>query len=83
VKFYQISECQATLNRRKAPLLKTFWRRLCREGGARKQLRAIETSKKDRYQLCLFLFTNNVDLKNNNRRDRKSFWIFWVPEELQ
>jgi len=27
----------------------------------------METSKKDRYQLRLFLFTNNVDLENNNR----------------
>jgi len=44
--FYQISECQAPLNRRKAPLLKTLLRRFCREGGVMKQLRAMETYKK-------------------------------------
>jgi len=27
--FYQISECQAPLNKRKASLVKTFWRRFC------------------------------------------------------
>ena len=26
---------------------------------------------------------NNVDLKNNNRNYRKSFWTFWVLEKLQ
>jgi len=30
-------------------------------------------NKKNRYQLCLFLFINNVDLKNNNENCRKSF----------
>jgi len=25
-----ILECQVTLNKRKAPLLKTFWRRFCK-----------------------------------------------------
>jgi len=29
VEFCQILECQATLHKRKAPLLKTFWRRFC------------------------------------------------------
>ena len=43
----------------------------------------MEAYKKNRHQICLFLFNNNVDLKNNNRNDRKSFWIFWVLEELQ
>jgi len=45
----------------------------------------METYKKqkNRYLLCLSLFINNVDLKNNNRNDRKSFWIFWVLEKLQ
>jgi len=35
-------------------------------GGAVKEFRAMETYKqqKNRYQLCLFLFINNVDLKN-------------------
>jgi len=39
----------------------------------------METYKKqkNRYQLCSFLFINNVDLENNNR---KSFWIVCVPE---
>ena len=44
--FYQISECQAPMNRRKAPLLKPFSRRFCREGGAVKQLNAMKTYKK-------------------------------------
>jgi len=35
-------------------------------GGALKQLRAMET-------YILFLFINNIDLKNNNRNYRKSF----------
>jgi len=30
-------------------------------------------NKKSRYQLCLFLFINNVDLKNNDRNCRKLF----------
>jgi len=36
-------------------------------GGAVKELRAMQIYKKqeNRYQLCLSLFTNNVDLKNN------------------
>jgi len=35
----------------------------------------METYKKqkNRYQLCLFVFINNVDLKNNNRNYRKLF----------
>jgi len=47
-----------------------------RAGGLVKELRAMESYKKqkDRYQLCLLLFINNVDLKNNNRNYRKSFW---------
>jgi len=46
-----------------------------RAGEAVKQLRAMETYKKqkNRCQLCLFLFINNVDRKNNNRYHRKSF----------
>jgi len=70
--FHHISECQTPLNRRKAPLLTTFWRRFCREGRVIKQLRAMETYKTSRCQLCLFLFINSVDLKNNNRNDRKN-----------
>ena len=43
-------------------------------GGAVKELRAMESYKKqrNRYQLRLFLFINNVDLKNDNRNYRKS-----------
>ena len=50
-------------------------RRSGRAERAVKMLRAMETYKKqkNRYQLCLFLFINNVDLKNNNRNYRKSF----------
>jgi len=46
-----------------------------RAGVATKMLRAMETYKKqkNRYQLCLFFFINNVDLKNNNRNYRKLF----------
>jgi len=46
-----------------------------RAGGAAKMLKAMETYKKqkNRYQLCLFVFINNVDLKNNNRNYRKLF----------
>ena len=33
--------------------------------------------KKVIYQLCLFLFSNNADFKNNNRNYWKPFWIFW------
>ena len=53
-----------------------------RAGGAVKMLGAMETynKQKNRYQLCLFLFINNVDLKKNNINYRKPFWIFWVPE---
>jgi len=44
-------------------------------GGAVKMLGAMETynKQKNRYQLCLFLFINNVDRKNNNINYRKSF----------
>jgi len=38
---------------------------------------------KNNYQLCLFLFSNYVDLKNNKRNYRKPFRIFWVREQLQ
>ena len=38
------------------------------------------TKTKNHNQLCLFLFINNVDLKNDSRNYRKSFWIFCVPE---
>jgi len=43
-----------------------------RQGGGVKQLRATGNyiKQKHRYQLCLFLFINNVDLKNNNRNYR-------------
>ena len=52
-----------------------------RAGGTVKELRAMQSYKKQKnhYQLCLFLFISNVDLKNNTRNYRKSFWIFWVP----
>jgi len=50
-------------------------------GAAVKELRAMETfqKQKNRYQVCLFLFINHVDLKNNNRNYRKLFWIIWGP----
>jgi len=46
-----------------------------RAGVAVKMLTAMETYKKqkNRYQLCFFLFINNVDLKNNNRNYKKTF----------
>jgi len=42
-------------------------------GRAIKELRAMEACKKqtNRYQLCLFLRSNNVDLKNNSITYRK------------
>jgi len=43
-------------------------------------VREMETYKINRYQLCLFLFITNVDLKYNNRNYRKSFWVIWLPE---
>jgi len=33
-----------------------------------------------RLPICLFLFSINVDLKNNNRECRKPFWMLWVRE---
>ena len=49
-----------------------------RAGVAVKMLRTMETYNKqiNRYQLCLFLFINNVDFKTNNINYRKSFCIF-------
>jgi len=43
--------------------------------GSAKELRVMETYKKqkNRHQLCLFLFINNVDLKYNNRNFQKLF----------
>ena len=35
-------------------------------------------NESNRYQLCLFLFSKNVDLKSNDENERKPFWIFWV-----
>ena len=60
--------------------LKQGSRNSSKAGGAVKELRAIETWKKqkERYQLCLFLQSNNVDLKKNSRNYRKPFWIWWV-----
>ena len=42
-------------------------------GGAVKKLRAMEICEKqtNRYQVCLLLFNNNVDLKNNKVHYRK------------
>jgi len=38
-------------------------------------MQTYKIKKKKRYQLCLFLFNNNVGLKNNKRNYRKSFLI--------
>jgi len=53
--------------------------------GSAKELRAMQIYKKqkNRCNLCLFLFSNNDDLKNNTRNYRKPFWNFWVREYLQ
>jgi len=42
------------------------------------ELGAMQTYKKQKncYQLCLFLFSNNVDLKNNFRNYRKTILKF-------
>jgi len=47
-------------------------RNIGRAGGAVKKLRAMETyeEQKNRYQLCLLLFNNNVDLKSNKTNYR-------------
>jgi len=46
-----------------------------RAGGAVQELRAMEACKNqtNRYQLCLFLRSNNVDLTNNSRNYRRPF----------
>jgi len=43
--------------------------------GGVKELREMGTCKKqkNRYQICLFLFSNDVDLKNNTRIYKKTF----------
>jgi len=43
-----------------------------RAGEAVKELRAVETYKKS-LPICLFMFSNNVDLKNINTNYIKSF----------
>ena len=59
-----------------SPQSRTPEHRLGRRGS--KKLRAMETYEKQTnwYQLCLLLFNNNVDLKNNKRNHRKfvSIW---------
>jgi len=61
-------------------IIKLRCRSSSRAGRAVKMLRAMETYKKqkNRYQSCLFLFNNNVDLKNNNRNIENH--SIWVPE---
>ena len=53
-----------------------------RAGGTVKELRAVQIYKKTktRYQLRLFLFSNDVELKNNTRNYRKPFWSSWVRQ---
>ena len=48
-------------------------RNVGRAWGAVKMLRAMETyeKQKNRYQVCLLLFNNNVGLKNNKRNYKK------------
>jgi len=43
------------------------------QGGAIKKLRTIKIYKKqnNRKSICLLLFSNNVDIKNNNRNYKK------------
>jgi len=56
----------------------TFWILLIRDTetsvgkGGSKKLRAMKTYEKQKksYQLCLLLFNNNVDLKNDRRNCR-------------
>ena len=36
--------------------------------------------QKETLQIMFVSVINNVDLKNNNKNVRKSFWIFWVPK---
>jgi len=51
--------------------------------GGVKVLRAMQTLQKNCYQLCLFLFRNDVYLKINNINYRKSFSSFPVRKLLQ
>jgi len=46
------------------------------------ELRAMESCKKqkNRNQLCLFMHSNNVNLKSHSRNYRKPFWILCVRE---
>jgi len=70
VEFNEISECQAPLNRRRAPYWKLF-----RDGSVGKGSSTTVEGNGNLFKkivtLCLFLFINNVDLKNNNRNYRK------------
>ena len=44
----------------------------------------METSKKQILNhFFKFVSVQQCCLKNNNRNFKKSFWIFWVPEQLQ
>ena len=43
------------------------------KAGVSRSVGGKETYKKNYLPICLFLFSNNVDLKNNNRECRKPF----------
>jgi len=78
VEFNQISEYQAPWTDVEPPI-ENFLAMVLLGRGAVKQLRTMETYKKNRYQLCLFC--SSTMLTSKIFRDyRKTFWIFWVPE---
>jgi len=58
------------------------WPVLISGRGAVKELRAMQTyrKQKNRHQLCMFAFSNDVDLENDTRNSRKPFWSFCVCE---
>ena len=39
-----------------------------------------KTKKKKLFEIMFVSVINSVDLKNNNKNYRKSFWLFWVPK---
>jgi len=71
---------------RNVPLLKHFSEGAARDAGTavgQGEGKRVEGNRnlyntKKLYQLCLFLFSKIVDLKNTNRNYRKPFLIFWV-----
>jgi len=88
VKYLTVAFSVGSLKRRLKILVPTAkhdnqgYRSRDRVRGSAKELGTMETYKNTKKSLpiCLFLLSNNVDLKNNNRNYRKPLRIFWVRE---